>query len=184
MSNASEVASELEDLRQRLQVLEDKEAIRDVLVRFGYNADLGRFDDFLQTLTEDCVWDVSGGLQLPDGGVSAAVASVGHEQARATVTGPGHLAIVNQEQHLMVDFIIEVDGDIATAIGQLAVTLRHQAGFDLVTCRMCRARLRRVDGRWLIGEIFFRELGAPDCADVIDAAGLLSPVPASVAAAR
>jgi hypothetical protein len=176
MSDASEVASELDELKRRVQLLEDKEAIRDVLVRFGYNADLARFDDFLQTLTEDCVWDVSGGLLLPDGGVSAPVASVGHEQARATVTGPGHLAIVNHEQHLMVDFLIEVDGDTATSIGQLAVTLHHQAGFDLVTCRMCRARLRRVEGRWLIQEIFFRELGAPDCAEVIDAAGLLSPV--------
>jgi hypothetical protein len=177
MSETPEWSQQFRDLEQRLRVLEDKEAIRDVLVRFGYNADLGRFDDFVQTLTEDCVWDVSGGLKLPEGGVSDSLTSVGREQARETVTGPGHLAIVNREQHLMVDFIIEVDGDTASAIGQLAVTLLHQAGFGLVTCRMCRARLRRVEGRWLISEIYFRELGAPDCAEVIGAAGLLSPGP-------
>ncbi|HMG42890.1 MAG TPA: nuclear transport factor 2 family protein [Acidimicrobiales bacterium] len=175
MTDEPVAAAELASLRRRLQVLEDKEQIRDVLVRFGYNADLGRFDDFLATLTDDCVWDVSGGLRLPEGGVSDGLVSVGHEQARRTVTGPGHLAIVNREQHLMVDFIVDVDGDDATAVGQLAVTFHGPAGFGLVTCRMCRTKLRRVDGRWLIREIVFRELGAPDCGEVIDAAGLLGP---------
>src|ERR1700722_20376258 len=136
MTAATEQSSLLHELEHRIGILEDKEAIRDVLTRFGYNADLGRFDEFVLTLTEDCIWDVSGGLQLPDGGVSSSVTSVGREQARETVTGPGHIAIVNREQHLMVDFIIEVSGDTATAVGQLAVTLKHQAGFGLVTCRM------------------------------------------------
>ena len=173
MHGDESIDSELEVLSRKVRELEDKEDIRDLLTRYGYNADLGRFDEFLGTLTDDCVWDLSGGLRLPDGGVEGSEVAIGHEEARRVVTGAGHAAIVRREQHLMVNFIIDVRGDEATAIGQLAVTTNTPIGFGLATCRMVRAKLIRSDRGWLIREIVFREIGAPDCEQVIAGTGLL-----------
>ena len=58
MVEEKQLAQELEVLKKRLQALEDKEAIRDVLVRYYFNADLNRTDAFLDLWTEDAIKDV------------------------------------------------------------------------------------------------------------------------------
>ncbi len=168
-----DTAEGLEALARRVQVLEDKDAIRDVIHRYGYNADLGHFDDFVQTLTEDCVWDRSGGTRLPQGGVSRDVIVRGRDEAMASISGPHHQWMVGREQHLFADLIIEVDGDRATAVGHLAVPFKNEDQFMLLTCRVVRVRLVRTDGLWLISEIFFRGLGHPEAESVIGETGLL-----------
>ena len=58
MSDYTQLEQELKELKQRFQVLEDKEAIRDLLVQYSFNADLDRTDAFVDLWTEDGVFDV------------------------------------------------------------------------------------------------------------------------------
>ncbi len=165
----------LEALARRIQVLEDKEAIRDVIYRYGMTADLAHYDDFVDTLTEDCVWDRTGGTRLPDGGRSKDVICRGKGEAMESITGPAHAWLAGRVQHLFADLIIKVEGDAATAIGHLAVPrYNDEEGFGLMTCRTVRVRLVRSEGRWLIREIFFRGLGHPTADAVISETGLLA----------
>jgi hypothetical protein len=177
MSVTSIANDDLDALRRRLRIMEDKEEIRDLLTRYGYTADLGLFDDFVETLTDDCLWE-AGSMAVPGAGAGAVDGVMrGKREAMSAVSGPQHASIVNREQHLMVNFIIQVDGDEAQAVGHLAVTLHYTGGFGLATCRLCQARFRRIDGQWLISQIRFYETGDTRARDMIVATGLLtSPV--------
>ena len=51
MADEKRLVQELEKLKQRLQILEDKEEIRQLLSRYSYNADLSRNDGFVRLFT-------------------------------------------------------------------------------------------------------------------------------------
>ena len=57
MADQEQLMQEFEKMKERLQVLGDKEEIRDLLCRYSYNADLGRDDGFVQLFTEDAIWE-------------------------------------------------------------------------------------------------------------------------------
>jgi ketosteroid isomerase-like protein len=175
MDQTTDLGLEIEALREKIQLLEDKEAIREVVYRYGYTADLGRYDDFVHTLTEDCVWRASGAVEPGTGRARMSVFN-GRDEALSAVSGPGHTALVHSEQHLLTNLIIHVDGDTATAIGHLAltVTTRWAGAFGLGTCRMMSLAFRRVDGQWLISEIEFRETGGPYVTEMSNQSQLLS----------
>ena len=157
MGNDKQMVQELEALKRRLQVMEDKEAIRDVLVRYAFTADLERTDDFIKLWTEDGTFDL--GTQY---GVWK-----GREQIKQLLDGPVHKSITNRSQHLMVHYIINVDGDTATAAGYSLVTVHWQAGFGIFRCGFRTFRFRRVEGRWLIQETVSRETGNAECQSLI-----------------
>ncbi|MFC1919286.1 nuclear transport factor 2 family protein [Chloroflexota bacterium] len=148
---------ELEAVKQRLQELEDKEAIRDLLVRYGFTADLSRTNDYVDLWTEDAIFDVGTEYGLWKG----------KDKIRQLMEGPVHQSITNNSQHLMLDYIINVDGDKATAAGYCLVTLHWQAGFGIFRCSFRTFSFQRIDGRWLIKEAKSRATGDPECNQII-----------------
>lgn len=160
-------------MAERLAILEDKDAIRELIYRYGYTADTAQYEDFVALLTEDCVWEAVG-VAIPGVQESASGAVMtGRAEAMAAVDGPGHAQLANREQHVMANFIIEVEGDTARAIGHLVLTVHHWGGFALGTCRLTRMAFRRENGQWLISEVSFRETGEPAGSAMIVATGLL-----------
>ncbi|MFC1981826.1 nuclear transport factor 2 family protein [Chloroflexota bacterium] len=159
MTNNLELAQELKVLKQKLQVLEDKEAIRDLLARYCYSADFNRTDAFLDLWTEDSTFDVVEEWGGP---------RKGKEQIRHLLNEqPQQVAINNRSQHLMLDLLIKVDGDTATATGYCVVNVRWQGGFGLFRCSVRNFRLRRVNGRWLVHETATRLIGEPESSSII-----------------
>jgi len=134
----STVDEQLAALAERVQLLEDREAIRDCINRYGFTADLGLVDEYADNFAPDGVYET----ELEGRGDI-----VGRDALRAFITAPGNPG----SQHLSIDMMIRVDGDTAWAEGYSVTTLRqsedtfkiHLAGYnhwDFV----------RVDGGWKI----------------------------------
>ena len=60
MQKDEKISLEIKSLTDRLQILEDKEAIRDLLARYAFNVDLSRFDAFFKLWTDDAVFITDG----------------------------------------------------------------------------------------------------------------------------
>lgn len=167
-----DLAEQVAALRRELRHLQDREAIRDLVSRYAWTADLEQYDDWLDTLTEDCVWTMSGmampGVAQGEGGVVR-----GRDGCFSAVTSDAHAEMVNREQHHMTNLLIEIDGDTASAIGQLLLTIKVPGSFAIATCRLTRMHFRREGGRWLISELVFREIGEQRGKDMILETGLV-----------
>ncbi|MBI2831724.1 MAG: nuclear transport factor 2 family protein [Chloroflexi bacterium] len=159
MANNGDLEQELKIIKQRLQVLEDKEAIRELLARYCFRADMHRTDAFLDLWTEDSTFDVVSEWGGP---------RKGKEQIRHLLDAqPQQVAINNQCQHLLLDLLIDVDGDTATATGYCVLNVRWQGGFGMFRCSVRTFRFRRENGRWLVHETVSRLIGDPECEKLI-----------------
>ncbi len=150
----------MEALKRKVQCLEDKEAIRDVLVRYAFNADLHRTENFLKLWTDDLTFDadVTGQVVVVKG--KDALRERHSDRDRLSETLP-------VRAHLQVDYHIEVDGDTAVATGYQLMPQRWECGFAIWTSSMRRFRLQRIDGRWLINEAISRLIGGPECQTLV-----------------
>jgi hypothetical protein len=160
MSNNTELVQDLEklkvrlqnlenDLKQRIQVLEDKEAILDVLARYGFTYDLMRLDEWCDLFTEDGVFniDAHGKIDIVQG----------RDKLKALFKEMPYLAA----QHLQLGVIIKVNGDNAKAIGFQVLTINKgdsetKPFIDNTFVRTWT--LQRVKGKWLIKEAVSRVL--------------------------
>jgi len=141
------------DLRQRIQVLEDKEAILDVLARYGFTFDLGRMEEWYDLFAEDGIFNVDarGNLEVIQG----------KENIKT------HFQRVQQNmdyaapQHLQLGVIIKVNGDTAKAIGFQVLTM-NKGGPEIkpfIENTFVRTwTLERIEGKWLIKEAVSRIL--------------------------
>ncbi len=158
MATNTVLAQELETLKRKVQLLEDKEAIRDVLVRYAFTSDLHRTENFLKLWTDNLIFnaDVAGKVDVVKGKDELRK----HTSGRLRETVP-------IRAHLQVDYHIEVDGDTAVATGYQLIPQRWEGGYGIWTCSMRQFRLQRVDGRWLINEAISRLIGGSDCQNLV-----------------
>ena len=115
---------------------EDKDAIRELLAWYCFHFDAGRFDDWLNLFTEDGVFDVSGVGRF-----------VGRTQLRAFLKNVPVANGVPTMKHCVMNDIVRVDGDEATAQSYVLVA-RHGERLELGVAGRYEDRLRRVDGQW------------------------------------
>jgi len=136
-----------ETLPERIQALEDKEAIRNLLSRYSLNIDLGRAEDFLRLFTDDCVFatDVAGEVRYRRGK---------EQLAEMLAGGPPP-----KGQHLQLDYVIDVRGDAATAIGYQVLTGLRDDKLSLNRAAFRSLSLKRVRGEWLIHEVYTIGIG-------------------------
>jgi uncharacterized protein (TIGR02246 family) len=111
------MADTIAALAQRLQVLEDREAIRTLIAQYGPLADSGDAAAVAALWAEDGEYAVAG-----------FAAAKGHAQIAALIDGPVHRALMAQGcAHVLGPVAITLDGDKATARGH-SVVFRHEAG--------------------------------------------------------
>ena len=152
-------ASAADSFRERLRVLEDREAIRDVLTRYAFTADSRQMDAFLALWTEDAVFEANGKDWHGRDGVLAVM----NQPATASLLLP------HAVQHLFVNPSICVTGDAASVVvysllvteqdGERAI---HSAGFN-------RFELRRVGPDWQIARRLRRGLGSDNASGLLSA---------------
>ena len=140
-SGETVTVEEFEMLKKRVQVLEDRDAIWNLLSRYSLNVDLGRSEDFLKLFTDDCVFasDIAGKITYRRG----------KKELGEMVSSPPP-----KGQHLQLDYHINVDGDIATAYGYQDLTSQKDNGVTLGRAAVRYLKFRRVDGVWLIQEVY------------------------------
>lgn len=128
-------------VEQRLQELEDREAIRQVVCGYGYAVD---------GLNAEAV-----GSFYTDNGVYA-VGDIGKMEGRATIEAitrdPGHLAYVGAGcAHMSTAPYIALDGDRAVATCHTMVNMHGDNGFFIGRLSASRIDLaRQADGTWKI----------------------------------
>lgn len=144
------------DLERRLQLLEDRQAILETLYRYGHALDYGLEEQFLDCFTDDASWDtepmseVVRAEQLRVGRLPAG--HVGRSELHGFVqrhtNAPDHW-----HKHLVVDPLIELDGDTARVTSYfLRVDADpHTSGAHIRASGRYRDELLRCDdGRWRI----------------------------------
>lgn len=125
----------------RLQALEDREAIRDLLARYGPLADTGDADALAELWTEDGRYAV-GGMTEAKG--RAAIA--------ALIDGTVHRGLMADGcAHALGPVTIDLDGDHATARGY-SIVFRHTGAqkFEAYRVSANRWQLARTSDGWRV----------------------------------
>jgi hypothetical protein len=152
------VAVSLEDIERRLALLEDERAIRDLLARYSFFADLQYQERYVNVFAEDGVFD------LPSGRFEGRH-SLFHDFVISRVMDrwPGRM------QHWPVGpMLFTIDGDRAEAKGYSIVVGRNEGGENVVRSISANAwKFVRVDGEWLIQERLLRPCGSTEQAHVL-----------------
>ena len=131
----------LEALAARLQALEDREAIRELIAHYGPLADTGAADALSQLWTEDGRYAV-GGMTEAKG--RAAIA--------ALIDGPTHRTLMAEGcAHMLGPVTITLNGDRATARGHSVVfRATGQGGFEAHRVSANRWQLTRTADGWRV----------------------------------
>jgi len=135
-SFASEVLDVLARPRPRpadrdalVRLLDDEAALRDLIMRYAFLQDLGRFDELLELCTDDVERVLCGTLDQHARGRDDLRAKLAEPVAVAGTNGVLEGADV-RSRHLITDEVIRVadDGEHAAAIAQFAVVLTPAEG--------------------------------------------------------
>jgi uncharacterized protein (TIGR02246 family) len=125
---------------ERLQALEDKEAIRNLIASYGPLADAGNAAGVTALFTEDGVYAV--------GGMGEAV---GRAAITALIDGETHRQLMADGcAHVLGPVAITLNGDTATATGH-SVVIRHKEGsFEIYRASANRWQLARTSQGWRV----------------------------------
>lgn len=140
-------------LEQRLRTLEDQEKIRRALARYGFNADLGRSEEYLALWSKDGVYDLDAGPLNGEAEIRDMISSP---------TGTHKAHIENRSMHAVGNLLIEIEGDTAWAEGYSIVWVRDQQGkHQPMSAGYNHWDFVRKGEEWLMTRRTRREVGGP-----------------------
>lgn len=166
MNLTKDAEARLAALEARVNHLEDDHAIRELLARYGYNADQGHSEAWVDLFTTDGAFDVAA-LQYVDGDASRQTDVImrheGRDALRDFITDPlSHKAIEGRSLHIMdCNLRTRISGRTATAESYNLTIVREGADMLLFNASINRWTLRKVDGQWRIEECMRRRPAAP-----------------------
>ena len=129
------------DVAARLQLLEDREAIRDLLAAYGSTLDARDFKGFSELFARD-VGEWNGGMGVARG--PAAIRTLMEKTIGSGGRGTG-----SHNFHIFSNARIELHGDRATAVSKWAFIVQGDDGKpQLVYLGHYDDKLIRQDGRW------------------------------------
>lgn len=129
-----------DSLETRLRTLEDKEAIRELIARYGPLADSGDSEGIVGLWADDGSYAV-GGMTEAKG--KAAIADL--------IDGETHRQLMRGGcAHLLGPVAIELNGDVAVARGHSIVFRNVGAGFEAWRVSANRWELERGDQGWQV----------------------------------
>ena len=147
------VEQRLAAVEARLQTLEDQEKIRRCLARYGFNADLGRSEEYVNLWSEDGLYDLDSGQLSGEAALREMITSP---------TGAHKSQIENRSMHAVGNLFIEIQGDTAFAEGYSVVWVRDANGVHHPrTAGYNHWDFRRKGEGWLMTRRLRREVGGP-----------------------
>ena len=127
-------------LTQRLQALEDREAIRDLIARYGPLADRGDAAGVAALWAEDGRYTIHG-----------FGTATGHSEIAALIEGTTHQQLMADGcAHLLGPVALELLGDHAIAVGHSIVLRWTGAQFEAARVAANRWELRRTASGWRV----------------------------------
>jgi hypothetical protein len=151
MSDPTELFERVTALEVRLRDLEDREGIRELLSLYGFNADVGRVEQYLDCWTDDGLYDnreqrqYRGRTEL--------------EELLRSPSGYHKLEIENRSQHAIGNLIIRIEGDTAWAEGYSSMIIGDEEGARLRSAAYNHWDFVRVDGGWRMKRRLRRSIG-------------------------
>lgn len=128
------------DLEARLRTLEDREAIRDLIARYGPLADSGNAEGVAALWAEDGVYAVAGFAEAQ-----------GRAAIAALIAGDNHRQLMAEGcAHVLGPVAIDLDGDRAVARGHSLVVRWTGQAFELHRAAANRWELARGDRGWQV----------------------------------
>lgn len=129
----------LDALERRLQLLEDQQAIAQLIARYGPLVDSGEAEATAQLWTRDGRYHVEGRRMH------------GRDEVRAMVESDAHQGLIGRgSAHFLGPAAVTVDGDDAVAVCESVLFVRRDDGYAAVRAAANHFRLARIDGRWQI----------------------------------
>ena len=164
-------ATEIAELKARLQRLEDERDIREVIARYGHFADLGFEDAYVDLFTEDGVYDIVT-VMRKGAGYPGNIRFEGRAQLYDHIRDPrAHKQFEGRSLHFQdINATVTVNGDDAIADAYSMTVLKEGDETVVRTAGMNRWTFRRVEGRWKIVEKRRRPPGDVDLFKDIDKA--------------
>jgi hypothetical protein len=154
MASIEELSLIIKDLESRVRVCEDEREIRELLSRYGYNADCCRDEEYVALWTDDASYDLS--LIMTDSTERNETTHSwrGKDGMRDLITDPnGHQrpGFYGYSMHVSgVNLVIHIDGDDAVANSYSLLYKEEEGAIRLISAGSNEWTLRRVDGTWLI----------------------------------
>jgi hypothetical protein len=161
--DAAAIMERLELLERRVGELEDERELRELLSRYGYNADARRDEAYLDLWTDDGVMDVAMGSHHSS--YQSGKRFEGKQQLRVFITDedahhrPGFYGHSLHVQGNNV--VVHIDGDEAVANAYSMVLQDTGERVELGSAGTNQWRFRREGGRWRIAERRRRAVGDP-----------------------
>ena len=160
----------LEAMEERICLLEDENAIREVLARYGFYADAGLDSDYLGLFTDDCVMNVSSGKSPEPYKVirwDGIDALRGFLTTRTAQHGDG---FIGRSMHAHGNNLtVRVANTTAVAHSYSLILHQGEATVTLLGASINEWHLVKQSGNWKIRERKRRMLGAPDTAEILKA---------------
>lgn len=127
-----------ETLETRLRALEDRDAIRDLIARYGLMADSGDADGVAALWSEDGRYAVGGMPEVH-----------GRSEIAGLINGETHRHLMADGcAHILGPVAIDLDGDMAVARGHSVVFRHTAAGFEAWRVSANHWELERAGDGW------------------------------------
>jgi hypothetical protein len=156
-----DVQARLAALEARIKELEDDRAIREVLARYGYNADGCRDEAYIALYTDDGVMNLTVGPGTPH--YKGVMVWKGKDELRQFITDPGahhRPGFYGHSMHVQGNNIVtHIDGDQAVVNSYSIVLHDDDGNLRLQSAGNNQWQLKKVDGQWLIQERRRRQVG-------------------------
>jgi uncharacterized protein (TIGR02246 family) len=138
MAGDETILARLEALQARVDELDDRESIRNLIAAYGPLADSGDAAGAASIWQEDGVYAVDG---FGD--------NRGQEAIAQLITAPHHQQMMQRGcAHLLGPAHIEISADTAIAVGYSVVFLRGSSGFEVYRVSANRWEFLKRDGAW------------------------------------
>ena len=121
-----------------MTMLEDKDAIRELLAEYCFRLDDQRYDDMAALFAEDGTWETAFGKATGRAAIAGLAAEI---RARAGAARP-------RAVHLVTNIVIALDGERARVRSNWMVMQNRSNGPELASGGAYHDEIVRRDGRW------------------------------------
>lgn len=158
----TDIADRFVALEQAIAALTDEKAIRELVTQYAFNADLARFDDWVDLFTHDGVMDLDFSEFVPVKPSKDELYFQGRDELMRFITAKGHLAMLENfsQHHTSGQLSVTLKGDEADAFGYSFVIIKGETAHVVASEVFRRWRFRRVEGVWRISGVKMRPAGS------------------------
>ena len=163
MATVEELERRIQQLEARMTEAEDERAIRELLARYGYTADVKKDKEYIDLYTEDGVMNLGSGSRPGYEAIRRWEGKKGLWEFITDVQGHRHPAQYGNRMHAQGNNVVcHIDGDTAVVNSYSIVLLRSGDDVLLNSAGNNQWTMKKIDGKWHIKERRRRHIGGEE----------------------